>query len=36
MGVYIVTGGYGGKTVEILRSQGHEVVNVTLATSPPP
>ena len=33
MGVYIVTGGsggIGGKTVEILRSQGHEVVNVDL------
>lgn len=31
MGVYVVTGGsggIGGKTVEILRSQGHEVVNV--------
>lgn len=33
MGVYVVTGGsggIGGKTVEILRSQGHEVVNVDL------
>ena len=33
MGVYIVTGGsggIGGKTVEILRSQGHEVLNVDL------
>ena len=33
MGVYIVTGGsggIGGKTVEILRSQGHEVINVDL------
>ena len=33
MGVYIVTGGsggIGGKTVDILKSQGHEVVNVDL------
>ena len=33
MGVYIVTGGsggIGGKTVEILRNQGHEVLNVDL------
>lgn len=33
MGVYVVTGGsggIGGKTVEILRSQGHEVINVDL------
>ena len=33
MGVYVVTGGsggIGGKTVEILRSQGHAVVNVDL------
>lgn len=33
MGVYIVTGGsggIGGKTVEILRAQGHEVVNIDL------
>ncbi|MDO4515610.1 MAG: SDR family oxidoreductase [Bacillota bacterium] len=33
MGVYVVTGGsggIGGKTVEILRNQGHEVVNVDL------
>ncbi len=36
MGVYVVTGGsggIGGKTVEILRSQGHEVVNVDLKDS---
>ena len=36
MGVYVVTGGsggIGGKTVEILRSQGHEVVNVDLKYS---
>ena len=33
MGIYVVTGGsggIGGKTAEILRSQGHEVVNVDL------
>lgn len=33
MGVYVVTGGsggIGGKTVEILRSQGHETINVDL------
>ena len=33
MGVYVVTGGsggIGGKTVEILRAQGHEVINVDL------
>lgn len=33
MGVYVVTGGsggIGGKTVEILREQGHEVINVDL------
>lgn len=33
MGIYIVTGGsggIGGKTVEILRSQGHKVINVDL------
>lgn len=33
MGVYIVTGGsggIGGKTVEILKNQGHEVINVDL------
>ena len=33
MGIYVVTGGaggIGGKTVEILRNQGHEVVNVDL------
>lgn len=33
MGVYVVTGGsggIGGKTVEILRGQGHEVINVDL------
>lgn len=36
MGVYVVTGGsggIGGKTVEILRSQGHEVINVDLKDS---
>ncbi len=36
MGVYIVTGGsggIGGKTVEILRKQGHEVINVDLKDS---
>ena len=36
MGVYVITGGsggIGGKTVEILRSQGHEVVNVDLKDS---
>lgn len=33
MGIYVVTGGsggIGGKTAEILRGQGHEVVNVDL------
>lgn len=33
MGVYVVTGGsggIGGKTVEILKNQGHEVINVDL------
>ena len=36
MGVYVVTGGsggIGGKTVEILREQGHEVINVDLKDS---
>lgn len=36
MGVYVVTGGsggIGGKTVEILRAQGHEVINVDLKDS---